>query len=255
MRTLWLDKDGAWRTTLRGRQVLADPRINKGTAFSEQERRELGVTGLIPAAHMTLDEQVARVHAQYDRQSSDLARNVLLTEVQDRNEVLFYRLLSSHLSEMLPIVYTPTVGQAITNYSHEYRRPRGVYLSVNHPELIETSLRAPGLGPDEVDLIVATDAGAILGIGDWGVGGIHIAVGKLAVYTAAGGIDPNRTLPVMLDVGTDRQRLLDDPLYIGNRHKRVAATRYDSFLDAFVEEVVKLFPHALLHWEDIGVSN
>jgi malate dehydrogenase (oxaloacetate-decarboxylating) len=255
MQTLWLDEDGAWRTTLRGRQVLSDPRINKGTAFSDAERSELGITGLIPAAHVTLEEQVARVHAQYHRQSTDLARNVLLTEVHDRNEVLFYRLLTSHLSEMLPIVYTPTVGQAIENYSHEYRRPRGVYLSVDHPELIETSLRATDLGPDEVDLVVATDAGAILGIGDWGVGGIHIAVGKLAVYTAAGGIDPNRSLPVMLDVGTDRQSLLDDPLYIGNRHHRIAAAEYDSFLDAFVQAVGKLFPSALLHWEDIGVSN
>lgn len=255
MQTVWLDQDGAWRTTLRGRQVLADPRINKGTAFSDSERSELGITGLIPAAHVTLEEQVARVHAQYHRQSTDLARNVLLTEVHDRNEVLFYRLLTSHLSEMLPIVYTPTVGQAIENYSHEYRRPRGVYLSVDHPELIETSLRAPGLEPGEVDLIVATDAGAILGIGDWGVGGIHIAVGKLAVYTAAGGIDPNRSLPVMLDVGTDRQSLLDDPLYIGNRHQRIAVGQYDIFLDAFVESVGKLFPGALLHWEDIGVSN
>jgi malate dehydrogenase (oxaloacetate-decarboxylating) len=255
MPTLWLDQDGAWRTTLRGRQVLTDPRINKGTAFSDQERRELGVTGLIPSGHVTLDQQVARVYAQYQRQSTDLARNVLLTEVHDRNEVLFYRLLSSHLSEMLPIVYTPTVGQAIKNYSLEYRRPRGVHLSVNHPDLIETSLRAPDMGPDEVDLIVATDAGAILGIGDWGVGGMHIAVGKLAVYTAAGGIDPNRTLPVMLDVGTDRQSLLEDPLYIGNRHKRVPADVYDSFLDSFVGAVRKLFPRALLHWEDIGVSN
>src|ERR1700684_3807706 len=145
MQTLWLDEDGAWRTTLRRRQVLSDPRINKGTAFSDAERSELGITGLIPAAHVTLEEQVARVHAQYHRQSTDLARNVLLTEVHDRNEVLFYRLLTSHLSEMLPIVYTPTVGQAIENYSHEYRRPRGVYLSVDHPELIETSLRATDL--------------------------------------------------------------------------------------------------------------
>ncbi len=255
MRTLWLDEDGAWRTTLRGRQVLSDPRINKGTAFSEEERRGLGVTGLIPPGHVTLAEQAGRVHAQYHRQSTDLARNVLLTEVHDRNEVLFYRLLSSHLSEMLPIVYTPTIGQAIKNYSHEYRRPRGVYLSVGRPDLIETSLLAPGLGADDVDLIVATDAGAILGIGDWGVGGIHIAVGKLAVYTAAGGIDPNRTLPVMLDVGTDRQSLLDDPLYIGNRHRRVCSAEYDSFLNAFVEAVRGLFPRALLHWEDIGVSN
>jgi malate dehydrogenase (oxaloacetate-decarboxylating) len=255
MSTVWADSDGTWRTTLRRREVLADPRINKGTAFSDAERAALGLFGLIPAGHITLDEQVSRVYAQYRRQTTDLARNVLLTEVHDRNEVLYYRLLTSHLSEMLPIIYTPTVGQAIENYSHEYRRPRGIYLSVDRPELIETSLRAASLGPEEVDLIVATDAGAILGIGDWGVGGIHIAVGKLAVYTAAGGIDPNRVLPVMLDVGTDRQSLLDDPLYIGNRHPRVDVEEYDRFLDAFVSAVRRLFPSALLHWEDIGVSN
>jgi malate dehydrogenase (oxaloacetate-decarboxylating) len=198
---------------------------------------------------------VSRVYAQYQRLTTDLARNVLMNEVHDRNEVLYYRLLTSHLTEMLPIVYTPTVGQAIEHYSHEYRRPRGVYLSVDQPTLIETSLRAPGLEPGDVDLIVATDAGAILGIGDWGVGGIHIAVGKLAVYTAAAGIDPNRVLPVMLDVGTDRQSLLDDPLYIGNRHPRVPVAGYDRFLDAFVSTATRLFPQALLHWEDIAVSN
>ncbi len=255
MKTVWRDESGAWRTTLRGRQVLADPRINKGTAFSDAERTDLGITGLIPPARLTLRDQAARILAQYGRQPADLARNVLLTEVHDRNEVLFYHLLTEHLREMLPIVYTPTVGQAIERYSHEYRRPRGVYLSVDHPELIERSLLAPGLGPDEVDLIVATDAGAILGIGDWGAGGIHIAVGKLAVYTAAGGIDPNRALPVMLDVGTDRQSLLDDPLYVGNRHPRVQAAEYDRFVDAFVGVVSRLFPTALLHWEDIGVGN
>jgi malate dehydrogenase (oxaloacetate-decarboxylating) len=255
MKTVWLGDDGAWHTTLRGRQVLADARINKGTAFSDAERRDLGLTGLIPSGHMTLDGQVARVYAQYQRQTTDLARNVLMNETHDRNEVLYYQLLTRHLTEMLPIVYTPTVGQAIEHYSHEYRRPRGVYLSVDQPELIEESLRAPGLGPGEVDLVVATDAGAILGIGDWGVGGIGIAVGKLAVYTAAAGIDPNRALPVMLDVGTDRQALLDDPMYIGNRHPRVPAGDYDRFLDAFVSAVDKLFPGALLHWEDIGISN
>jgi malate dehydrogenase (oxaloacetate-decarboxylating) len=255
MASVWMGEDGAWHTTLRGRQVLADPRINKGTAFSDDERRELGVTGLIPSGHMTLDGQVTRVYAQYQGQTSDLGRNVLLNEIRDRNQVLYYRLVCSHLAEMLPIVYTPTVAQAIEQYSHEYRRPRGVYLSVDQPELIETSLRAPGLGPDEVDLIVATDAGAILGIGDWGVGGISISVGKLVVYTAAAGIDPNRTLPVMLDVGTDRQSLLDDPLYIGNRHPRVPEAGYDRFLDSFVSAVTRLFPRALLHWEDIGVSN
>jgi malate dehydrogenase (oxaloacetate-decarboxylating) len=255
MQTVWVDGDGAWRTTLRGRQVLSDRRINKGTAFSDAERAALDVIGLLPAGHMTLEEQESRVYAQFRRQTTDLARNVLMADVSDRNQVLYYRTLMSHLSELLPIIYTPTVGEAIENYSHEYRRPRGVYLSVDHPELIERSLLAFGLESDEVDLIVATDAGAILGIGDWGVGGMGIAVGKLAVYTAAAGVDPNRTIPVMLDVGTDRQSLLDDPLYIGNRHPRVPVREYDAFLEAFVTAVRRVFPQALLHWEDIGVSN
>jgi malate dehydrogenase (oxaloacetate-decarboxylating) len=255
MRSVWLDDQGAWRTTLRGRPVLADPRINKGTAFSEDERSALGLIGLIPAGHMSLEQQAHRIYAQFLRQSSDLARNVLLNDVHDRNEVLYFRVLADHLSEMLPVIYTPTVGQAIEHYSHEYRRPRGVYLSVDQPELIEESLRAFGLGGDDVDLIVATDAGAILGIGDWGVGGMSIAVGKLAVYTAAAGIAPGRTLPVMLDVGTDRQSLLDDPLYIGNRHPRVPTDEYDSFLAAFVAAVQTVFPRALLHWEDMGTAN
>jgi len=255
VRTAWLDEDGAWRTTLRGRQVLADPRINKGTAFSDDERAALGLVGLIPAGHLTLEQQASRIYAQFLRQSSDLARNVLLNELHDRNEVLYYRVLSDHLSEMLPVIYTPTVGQAIEHYSHEYRRPRGVYLSVDEPELIEQSLRAFGKQEDDVDLIVATDAGAILGIGDWGVGGMSIAVGKLAVYTAAAGIDPSRSMPVMLDVGTDRQTLLDDPMYIGNRHPRVPADEYDAFLAAFVAAVGKVFPNALLHWEDMGTAN
>jgi malate dehydrogenase (oxaloacetate-decarboxylating) len=255
MATLWRDGEGVWRTTLRGRQVLAHSRINKGTAFSEAERHDLGLTGLIPAAHFTLDDQLARVYAQYRSQSDDLARNVTLNALHDRNEVLFYRLLTDHLSEMLPIVYTPTVGQAIQNYSHQYRRPHGIYLSVDHPELIEASLMAFDLGPGDVDLIVATDAGAILGIGDWGVGGIDIAVGKLAVYTAAGGGGPPHSIPVMLDVGTDRRSLLDDPLYIGNRHPRVPAAEYDAFLDEFTRAVGKLFPLALLHWEDLGAAN
>jgi malate dehydrogenase (oxaloacetate-decarboxylating) len=255
VRTLWLDQDGAWHTALRGRQVLADPRINKGTAFSDSERADLGLIGLIPAGHLTLDQQAGRVYAQFLRQSTNLSRNVLLNELHDRNEVLYYRVLADHLSEMLPVIYTPTVGQAIENYSHEYRRPRGVYLSVDQPHLIEQSLQAYGLGGDDVDLIVATDAGAILGIGDWGVGGMSIAVGKLAVYTAAAGINPGRTVPVMLDVGTDRQSLLDDPMYIGNRHPRVTPAEYDAFLAAFVAAVRKLFPRALLHWEDMAPAN
>jgi malate dehydrogenase (oxaloacetate-decarboxylating) len=255
MRTVWRDESGAWRTTLRGRQVLADPRINQGTAFSQAERDDLGITGLIPPARMTLQQQANRILAQYSRTPTDLGKNVLLTELRDRNQVLFYHVLTEHLREMLPIVYTPAVGQAIERYSHEYRRPRGVYLDVDHPGVIERSLLAPGISGEDVDLIVATDAGAILGIGDWGVGGMHIAMGKLAVYTAAAGIDPDRTLPVMLDVGTNRQSLLDDPLYIGNRHRRVPAAEYDEFIEAFTSAVSRLFPRALLHWEDIGVEN
>jgi malate dehydrogenase (oxaloacetate-decarboxylating) len=241
--------------TARGRAVLADPRINRGTAFTREERRALGLTGLVPPQVLTLDQQAERAYDQYCEQPDDLARNVNLTALHDRNEVLFYRLVGDHLAEMLPIVYTPTVGVAIARYSHEYRRPRGVYLSVDAPQDIERSLLATGRGPDDVDLIVATDGEAILGIGDWGVGGIDIAVGKLAVYTAAGGVDPRRTIPVMLDVGTNRQELLDDPLYLGNRHPRVDRDTYDAFIDAYVSAATRLFPGALLHWEDFGPAN
>jgi len=254
-RTAWIDDDGAWRTTLRGRQVLADPRINKGTAFTLPEREALGLIGVLPPRVATLEEQVRRVYAQYRLQPTGLAKHVALNELQDRNQVLFYRLLTDHLRELLPIVYTPVVGEAIEHYSDQFRRPRGVYLSGDHPEWIESSLTAPGHGPDDIDLIVATDAEAILGIGDWGVGGMQIAVGKLAVYTAAAGIDPNRVLAVTLDVGTNRQALLDDPLYLGDGHLRIAQPDYDGFVDAYVRTATRLFPNALLHWEDFGAGN
>jgi malate dehydrogenase (oxaloacetate-decarboxylating) len=255
MGSVWRDADGSWRTTLRGRDVLHDPRINKGTGFSEEERQSLGLVGLLPPAHLSLEEQERRVYDQYRSQPTDLAKNVVLTELQDRNEVLFYKLLCDHLTEMLPIVYTPTIGQRIEQFSHEYRRPRGVYLSVDHPELVDESLAALGLGSGDVDLVVATDAEAILGIGDWGVGGIEICVGKLAVYIAAGGIDPNRCVPVMLDVGTNRRSLLEDPDYIGNRHERVGPEEYERFIDIFVDSVEAQFPGALLHWEDLSSAN
>jgi malate dehydrogenase (oxaloacetate-decarboxylating) len=235
--------------------VLSDPWLNKGTAFPEPERAALGLTGLLPSRILTLDQQAERAYKQCSQQASDLGKNVYLTALHDRNEVLFYRVLTDHLSELLPIVYTPTIGEAIQQYSHQYRRPRGVYLSIDTPDQIETALRATELSADEVDLIVATDAQAILGIGDWGVGGIDIAAGKLAVYTAAGGVNPARTLPVMLDVGTDRPELLEDPLYLGVRHKRPAREPYDAFVDAYVTTALKIFPHALLHWEDFGPGN
>ena len=243
------------RIRARGRSVLSNPMLNRGTAFISDERRALGLQGLLPSGVMGLEGQLRRVYAQYRRQSDDLAKNVFLANMRDRNEVLFYRLLSENLEEMLPIVYTPTVGKAIERYSHEYRRPHGVYLTVNHPEDVEESLRNYGLAEDDVDLLVATDSEGILGIGDQGVGGIEIAIGKLSVYIAAAGLHPRRVIPVVLDMGTDNLRLLNDEMYIGNRHARVRDQRYDDLVDAYVSAATKLFPHALLHWEDFGASN
>ncbi len=246
---------GLARVRLRGRGVLAAPLLNRGTAFTPAEREALGLTGLLPDGVSTIDGQLRRVYAQYLRQPGDLARYLFLAGVRDRNEVLFYRLLTEHLEEMLPIVYTPTVGTAIERYSLEFGRPRGVYLSVNHPDQVETALLNYGLGADDVDLIVATDAEGILGIGDWGVGGIAIAIGKLALYTAAAGLHPARAIPVVLDVGTDNPELLDEEMYLGNRHPRVRDERYDDLIDAYVTTATRLFPQAMLHWEDFGVAN
>ncbi|HXZ06183.1 MAG TPA: NAD-dependent malic enzyme [Ktedonobacteraceae bacterium] len=242
-------------TALTGSALLSEPFLNRGTAFSEEDRQVFGLVGLLPSRVTTLEEQVRRSYLQYQLQADDFRKNIFLTSLQDRNEVLFYRLLSEHLHEMLPIVYDPTVATAIEQYSHEYRRPRGVYLSIDHPDEIEAAFRNTGAGSEDIDLIVATDAEEILGIGDWGTGGIEISAGKLAVYTAAAGIHPQRALPVMLDVGTDRESLLNDPFYIGNRHSRIRGERYDVFIDAYVKNASKLFPHALLHWEDFGPGN
>ncbi|HEX9098245.1 MAG TPA: NAD-dependent malic enzyme [Candidatus Dormibacteraeota bacterium] len=247
--------EGRIATRLRGQDVLHTPLLNKGTAFTTDERAALGLAGLLPPAVKTLEQQAARAYGQYREQPDDLARNVYLTSLHDRNEVLFYHLVTTHLREMLPIVYTPTIAQAIQQYSHEYRRPRGVFLSIDHPEQVEVSLRSPGSGPEDIDLIVATDGERILGIGDWGVGGVDIAIGKLAVYTAAGGIHPGRVLPVVLDVGTDRESLLADEQYLGNRHPRVRGAAYDEFIDLYASTAARLFPNALLHWEDFGADN
>ena len=189
-------------------------------------------------------------------QPDDLAKNLYLATLRDRNEVLFYRLLTEHLEEMLPIVYTPTIGTAIEQFSRVYGgRPRGVHLSVNHPGQVEKAFRNYGLGPDDVDLIVATDSEGILGIGDWGVGGIQIAIGKLAVYVAAAGLHPRRIIPVVLDTGTDNQALLDDDMYLGNRRPRVRGDQYEELLDAYVAAATRMFPNAMLHWEDFGAGN
>ena len=243
------------RTRLRGSLVLRSPMLNQGTAFSYADREALGLTGLLPDGVSTIEEHLRRVYAQYRRQPDDLAKYIFLGHVRDRNEVLFYRLLTDHIEEMLPIVYTPTVGTAIERYSLEYGRPRGVYLSVEHPGQVEAAFRNYGLGPDDVDLIVATDSEGILGIGDWGVGGIAIATGKLAVYVAAAGLHPRRVIPVVLDVGTDNPILLGEDVYLGVRHPRVRDQRYDELIDTYVTVAHRLFPNAMLHWEDFGAAN
>jgi len=247
--------DTVARVRIRGSSVLSSPLLNRGTAFTAEERQALGLTGLLPNGVSTMEQQLRRTYAQFGRQADDLGKNVYLANLRDRNEVLFYRLLTEHLEEMLPIVYTPTIGQAIERFSHEFRRPRGVYLSVNHPDSVELAFRNYGMGAEDVDLIVATDSEGILGIGDWGVGGVEIAIGKLAVYIAAAGIHPRRVIPVVLDMGTDNLALLNDEMYLGNRHARVRDQRYDELIDAYVTTATKLFPNAMLHWEDFGVSN
>ena len=235
--------------------VLNDPLRNRGVAFTLAEREALGLTGRLPSGVLTLEEQARRVWLQLQAQGDDLAKNVYMEQLHDRNEVLYYKVLLDHLAELLPVVYDPTVGDAIERYSHEYRRPRGIYLSIDRPDDIQAAFGTLGLGPGDVDLIVCSDAEEILGIGDWGVGGIAISVGKLAVYTAAAGIDPRRVIPVSLDVGTNNEGLLNDPLYLGNRHARVRGERYDAFIATYLETVSSLFPNALLHFEDFGAGN
>ena len=242
-------------TTLKGKEVLSNPFLNKGTAFTKEEREELGLDGLLPPQVLTLDEQAKRVYEQYSMRTTDLFKNGLLYDLYNRNVVLFYRLLKDHLAEMLPIIYTPTVGEAIQTYSHSYRRPGGLYLSIDDPDGIETAFQNLGQPKNGIDLIVVTDSESILGIGDQGVGGINIAIGKLAVYTAAAGIDPSRVLPVVLDVGTNNQELIADPIYIGNKFSRVRGDRYDEFIDQFIQTARKFFPEVLLHWEDLGNVN
>src|ERR1700722_15154631 len=235
--------------------ALADPILDKGTAFTESERDTLGLTGRLPSAVLTLDQQAQRAYQQMLRQGDDLAKNVYMEQLHDRNEVLYYRVLADHLAEPLPAVYDPVIGAAIERYSHEYRPRRGLYLSIDRPDDTDKAFASLGLGPEDVDLIVCSDAEEILGIGDWGVAGSMIAVGKLAVYTAAAGIDPRRVIPVSLDVGTNNEALLNDPLYLGNRHSRVRGASYDAFIKKYLQTASARFPNALLHFEDFGADN
>lgn len=235
--------------------VLQDRYRNHGTAFTLAQRAELGITGLLPAAVETLEEQAARAYAQLQQQPSDLHKYIYLNTVHDRNQVLYYKLLGDHIAELLPVVYDPTVGDAIAQWSADYRDSRAVYLSIGRPEDVEASFASLKLGADDVDLVVVSDAEEILGIGDWGVNGTDISIGKLAVYTAAAGIDPNRVVAVNLDVGTDNELLLNSPQYLGNRHARITGRRYDEFIALYLKTAATLFPSALLHFEDFGPSN
>src|ERR1700743_2948625 len=234
---------------------LQDPLHDKGTAFTQEERDALGLPGRLPSAVQTLDQQAQRAYQQMLRQGDDLAKNVYMEQLHDRNEVLYAPVLADDRPELLPIVSDPVIGDAIERYSHEYRRPRGLYLSIDRPDDMDSAFASLGLGPEDVDLIVCSDAEEILGIGDWGVAGSMIAVGKLAVYTAAAGIDPRRGIPVSLDVGTNNETLLNDPLYLGNRHARVRGADYDSFINKYLQTASSRFPKALLHFEDFGADN
>ncbi|WP_027892978.1 NAD-dependent malic enzyme [Calidithermus chliarophilus] len=235
---------------INGFSLLGLPLLNKESAFTREERRLLGLEGLLPPHVSTLEEQKERHYRRYRLQSSDLEKHIFLRTLQDRNEVLFYALLADHMSEMLPILYTPTVGEAVKEFSAIYRFPRGFTASTFDIDHVEQTLANVPL--EEVRLIVATDSSAILGIGDQGFGGLAIAIGKLSLYTAAGGVGPDKTLPVGLDVGTDRQDLISDPLYLGAKHRRLTGEAYFQFLDKFVEAVRKRYPKALIQWEDFS---
>ncbi len=234
----------------RGMELLDTPLLNKGTAFTEEERTQFGLHGLLPPHVETLEEQVVRAYEAYQRKDDDLERHIYLRALQDNNEVLFYRLLLEHIEEMTPIVYTPTVGLACQQFSHIYRRPRGMFVSYPQRDSILELLR--NRPNPNVDVIVVTDGERILGIGDQGVGGLGIPIGKLSLYTLIGGIRPERTLPIVLDVGTNNTERLGDPEYLGWRHERITGDRYFAFIEQFVEAVKEELPETCLQWEDFG---
>ncbi len=245
----------AWGAPLqpRGAALLTDPLLNKGTAFTERERDALGLRGLLPPRVFTLEEQVQRSLAAVRRKTDALEKYIYLTNLQNRNEVLFYRLVVDHLEEMVPLIYTPTVGQACLEYGSIYRRPRGLFLTLRERGRLGEILHLWPL--QGVRLIVVTDGERILGLGDLGALGMGIPVGKLSLYTACAGLHPSYTLPITLDVGTDNQDLLDGPVYIGLRQRRIRGAEYDAFIEEFVQAVRTVFPKALLQWEDFGNTN
>src|ERR1700689_3096717 len=240
-------------TALSGYELLNDPLLNKGTAFSDAERDEFELHGLLPPYVTSLDLQVGRRHDALQQPSGDLLKYIFLRGLQDTNETLFYALLTRHIEELMPIVYTPTVGLGCQQFSRIFRKPRGLFLSYPLKERIRDILRNPRF--DAVDAIVVSDGERILGLGDQGAGGVGIPIGKLSLYTACAGLHPSTTLPILLDVGTDNREHLDDPLYIGWQHERVRGAEYDTFIATFVDAVRERWPHVLLHWEDFAIGN
>ena len=235
--------------------ILNNPFLNKGTAFTLEERKELGLIGLLPPYVQTIEEQAAQTYAQMQTKANDLEKRLFLMEIFNTNRTLFYYLFSQHLEEFNPIVYDPTIADTIEGYSDLFVDPQYAgYLDINHPENIEATLKNAA-GDREIRLIVVTDAEGILGIGDWGTNGVDISVGKLMVYTGAAGIDPSMVLPLVIDAGTNREELRNNPNYLGNRHERVRGDRYYDFIDQFVQTAERLFPKLYLHWEDFGRSN
>ena len=235
--------------------ILNNPFLNKGTAFTLEERKELGLIGLLPPYVQTIEEQAAQTYAQMQTKVNDLEKRLFLMEIFNTNRTLFYYLFSQHLEEFNPIVYDPTIADTIEGYSDLFVDPQYAgYLDINHPENIEATLKNAA-GDREIRLIVVTDAEGILGIGDWGTNGVDISVGKLMVYTGAAGIDPSMVLPLVIDAGTNREELRNNPNYLGNRHERVRGDRYYDFIDQFVQTAERLFPKLYLHWEDFGRSN
>lgn len=240
---------------MKAHEILNNPFINKGTAFTMEERKENGLIGLLPPYVQTIEEQADQAYQHYLQKPSDLEKRLFLMEIFNTNRTLFYYLFNQHIVEFNPIVYDPTIADTIENYSQLFIDPQyAAYLDINHPENIEETLKNAA-GDRDIRLIVATDAEGILGIGDWGVQGVDISVGKLMVYTAAAGIDPASVMPLVIDAGTNRQELLDDPMYLGNRHQRVRGDKYYDFIDKFVQTAESLFPKLYLHWEDFGRSN
>lgn len=235
-------------------EILNDPFINKGTAFTLEERKALNLVGLLPTAVQTLEEQTEQTYKEYQKKVSDLEKRIYLMTLFNTNRTLFYALMSQHVAEFMPIVYDPTVADAIREYDELFMKPQdAAFLSIHNPDDIEEALKNAA-GDRDIRLIVVTDAEEILGIGDWGVGGVAISIGKLMVYTAAAGVNPEQVLPLVLDVGTNNQKLINDPLYLGNRHPRVRGKEYFDFIDKFVTTAEKLFPRLYLHWEDFGRS-